>query len=110
MEETSSDLYLATDIETFADVWGPIWKVADQSQPDLIAKYNVRGGSIIPRPSDPDVHPKLRRNERLCHWKSNDEYIYPYDEGSTNVGMLSILASFPEIANHSGSHAFRFIR
>ena len=107
--EASNDLYLATDIETFADVWGPVWKVADQSQPGSIAKYNVRGGSIIPWPCDPDVHPKLRPNERLCHWKSNDEYIHPHDEGSTNVGMSSILASFPESANYSGSHAFRFI-
>ena len=109
MEQASSDLYLATDIETFADVWGPVWKVADQSQPELIAKYNVRGGSIIPWPSDPDVHPNLGPNERLCHWKSNDEYIHPYDEDSTDVGMSSILASCPESANHSGSHAFRFI-
>ena len=107
--EASNDLYLATDIETFADAWGPVWKVADQSQPGSIAKYNVRGGSIIPWPCDPDVHPKLRPNERLCHWKSNDEYIHPHDEGSTNVGMSSILASFPESANYSGSHAFRFI-
>ena len=87
MKEASNDLYLATDIETFADVWGPVWKVADRFRPDLIAKYNVRGGSIVPWPSDPDFHPKLRSNERLCHWKSNDEYIHHRDADSANIGM-----------------------
>ena len=102
MEEASNDLYLATDIETFADVWGPVWKVADQFRPDLIAKYNVRGGSIVPWPSDPDIHPKLRSNERLCHWKSNDEYIHHRDADSANVGMSSILASCSRNSKHSG--------
>ncbi len=93
MGEASNDLYLAADIETFADAWGPIWKVAVQSRPDLIAKYNVNRGSIVPWPSNPVIHPKLRWNERLCHWKSNDEYIHHWGEGSANVGMSSILAS-----------------
>lgn len=92
MEEAGSDLYLATDIETFADVWGPVWRVADRFQPDLIAKYNVKGGSIVPWPSVPDIHPRLRSNERLCHWKSNDEYIHHRDADSANIGMPSVLA------------------
>ena len=100
--KASNDLYLAADIETFADAWGPAWKVVDQSQPELIAKYNVNGGSIVPWPSNPDIHPKLRSNERLCHWKSNDEYIFRGDAISANVGMSSILASFSEKSNHSG--------
>ena len=102
MEEASNDLYLATDTETFADVWGPVWKVADQFRPDLIAKYNVRGGSIVPWPSDPDIHPELRSNERLCHWKSNTGYIHHRDADSANVGMSSILASYSRNSNHSG--------
>ena len=101
MEEASNDLYLATDIETFADVWGPVWKVADHFRPDLIAKYNVRGGSIVPWPPDPDFHPKLRSNERLCHWKSNAEYIHHRDADPANIGMSSILASCAG-TNHSG--------
>ena len=92
--KVSNDLYLAADIETFADAWGPVWKVVDQSQPELIAKYNVNGGSIVPWPSNPDIHPKLRSNERLCHWKSNDEYFFRRDEFAANVGRSSMLASF----------------
>ena len=102
MEEANNDLYLATDIETFADVWGPVWIVADQFRPDLIAKYNVKGGSIVPWPSDPDIHPQLRSNERLYHWKSNDECIHHRDADSANIGMSSILASCPGNSNHSG--------
>ena len=94
MGEVNNDLYLGADIETIADACGPVWKVVEQSQPDLIVKYNVGGGSIVPWPCNPDIHPKLRPNERLCHWKSNDECIHPHVEGSTNVGMSSILASF----------------
>ena len=89
MGEVSNDLYLAADIETFADAWGPVWKAVDQSQPDLIVKYNVNGGSIVPWPFNPDIHPKLRSNERLCHWKSDDEYFFQRDDISANVGMSS---------------------
>ena len=102
MEEVSNGLYLATDIETFADVWGPVWKVLDQFRPGLVAKYNVRGGSIVPWPSDPDIHLKLRSNERLCHWKSNAEYIQHRDADSANFGMSSILASWSVNISHSG--------
>ncbi|KAL9073843.1 MAG: hypothetical protein Q9161_002675 [Pseudevernia consocians] len=68
-------LYLSTDIETFADVWGPVWKVADQSQSGMFSRYNVGGGSIIPWPWDSSIHPSLEAGERLCHWKNNNDYI-----------------------------------
>jgi len=68
-------LYLKTDIETFADVWGPCWKVEDQHEPDKAARYNVGEGSIIPWSFDPVVHPALAMNEHLCHWESNFDFI-----------------------------------
>lgn len=68
-------LYLRTDIETFADVWGPVWKVKDQHEPGKIARYNVGEGSIIPWSFDPMVHPALAMTERLCHWRSNYDFI-----------------------------------
>lgn len=68
-------VYLKTDIETFADVWGPVWRVKDQHEPDKTARYNVGEGSIIPWPFDPVVHPALAMNERLCHWRSNFDFI-----------------------------------
>lgn len=79
-------LYLKTDIETFADVWGPVWKVTDQHEPeDKIARYNVGEGSIIPWPFDPLVHPVLAVNERLCHWRSNFDFINT-DASSVDTG------------------------
>lgn len=68
-------LYLKTDIETFADVWGPVWRVKDQHEPDKTARYNVGEGAIIPWPFDPVVHPALATNERLCHWRSHFDFI-----------------------------------
>lgn len=68
-------LYLASDIETFADAWGPVWKVVDRLRLGSISRYNVGGGSIVPWPWDSSAHPKLEAGERLCHWKSNDDFI-----------------------------------
>lgn len=68
---SSPTLYLRTDIETFADVWGPVWKVKDDHEPNKIARYNVGEGSIIPWPFDPRIHPAIAKYERLCHWRSN---------------------------------------
>ena len=67
MEKANNGLYPAADIETFADAWVPIYKFPYRYQPDLIAKYNVNGGSVIPLPFDPAIRPPLRPNERLCH-------------------------------------------
>ena len=63
--------YLCTDIVTFADLWGPVWKVVDTSNDRRIAKYNVRGGSIVPWPYDLAIHPDLESDQQLCHWRSN---------------------------------------
>ena len=68
-------LYLASDIETFADVYGPVWKVMDPSRPGYFTRYNVGGGSIVPWLWDSGTHPNLEAGERLCHWRKNDEYV-----------------------------------
>ncbi len=72
---TNQALYLSTDIETFADVWGPVWKVVDRSRPGTFLRYNVGGGSIVPWPWDSGTHPLLEAGERLCHWKNNNDCI-----------------------------------
>lgn len=78
-------LYLVTDIDNFADVWGPVWRVPDLRRPGRIAKYNVGGGSILPWRVDEKVHPRLKANERLCHWKSNADYIRSNEPSSSNL-------------------------
>lgn len=65
-------LYISTDIETFADVWGPVWKVTDKASQASVRRYNVGGGSIFASLFDSTIHPPLQKDERLCHW--NDQH------------------------------------
>ncbi|MCJ1268059.1 hypothetical protein MMC22_007945 [Lobaria immixta] len=65
-------LYISTDIETFADVWGPVWKVTDKASQVSVRRYNVGGGSIFASIFDSTIHPPLQKDERLCHW--NDQH------------------------------------
>ena len=65
------EMYLSTDIETFADIWGPVWKVTTSGHDDKVLKYNTEGGSIVPWPVDDANKWILKRSERLCHWQSN---------------------------------------
>lgn len=66
-------VYLLTDIETFAETWGPVWKVVHPRQPGMIQKYNVGEGSILPWSVDSGPHPALAINQRLCHWQCNND-------------------------------------
>lgn len=65
-------LYISTDIETFADVWGPVWKVTDKASQASVRRYNVGRGSIFASLFDSTIHPPLQKDERLCHW--NDQH------------------------------------
>ncbi|KAE8445424.1 hypothetical protein EG329_013437 [Mollisiaceae sp. DMI_Dod_QoI] len=66
-------LYLSTSIKVLGDLWGPVWGVCHDSQPGVIRAYEIGGGSIIPWKHDPSLHPRLRGNERLCHWHKTVE-------------------------------------
>ena len=41
-------LYLSTDVETLADIWGPLWKTIQNSEPSQIQAYNIGNGRIVP--------------------------------------------------------------
>ena len=87
----SSRAYLSTDIETLADIWGPLWSVADQSSPDIVVKYNAGEGSIVPWDHDPTKHPALVDGERLCHWTKTyaslnlSDQVLPQQSNSVSV-------------------------
>ena len=100
MEQFVPPLYLATDIETFADVWGPVWKVADLTRPRSTAKYNVGGGSILPWRFDASIHPELKAGERLCHWTSNTDYIRGNDPSSPNLSKPCFDSSYSRCVHH----------
>ena len=81
--------YLSTEINTFADVWGPVWKVPHNLDPNMIAKYNVGAGSIVPWPKGSVPHPPLAENQRLCHWTSNVDLHDNDEESSVSSSKLS---------------------
>ncbi|KAG8531757.1 uncharacterized protein KY384_003389 [Bacidia gigantensis] len=88
-EESSTDtFYLSTDIETFADVWGPVWKVPHPTDHSLTIRYNLVGGSIMPWPADRVRNPAPAENQRLCHWVSNFDSFEKSDTSSTNSSKL----------------------
>lgn len=64
-------LYLSADIQTFSDIWGPLWKVSSKLEPHNTIQYNVGGGTIKRCPVEMDVMaPPLRPREVFCHWES----------------------------------------
>lgn len=81
--------YLSTEIDTFADVWGPVWKVPHNLDPDMIAKYNVGGGSIVPWLEGAIPQPPLAGNQRFCHWTSNVDLPDDDEESSVSSSKLS---------------------
>ena len=94
-----SRAYLSTDIETFADVWGPVWSVADQSSPDIVVEYKAGEGSIVPWDHDPTKHPALVDGERLCHWTK----IYtPLDSSDHVLSQQSNSVSASPVEGKSG--------
>ena len=87
-----SKLYLSTDIKTFADIWGPLWRVDSQLEPPRINHYNVGGGTISRCPDPNDMMaPQLRAREVYAHWETTAERIFtgsqipPGDDMSTQL-------------------------
>jgi len=78
--EPSLPLYLSTTIEAFGDIWGPLWKLKDQENPQQYSAYVVGSGSIVQWPYHEPTSPPLYE-ELFCHWISNEEW-----EGNTGEG------------------------
>ena len=72
----SSELFLSTTPDAFADVWGPMWKINDAGKSMGILRYDLGHGSIVPFSliSGNGQHSvKTESNEELCHWIPNSE-------------------------------------
>jgi hypothetical protein len=65
--EPSLPLYLSSTIDSFSDIWGPLWKLKDQGNPDKYSAYVVGSGSIVQWQHDWLTSPELLE-ERFCHW------------------------------------------
>ena len=83
---SSIPLYLATPIEEFADIWGPVWKTVSHENSNVVIRYNAGVGYIIPWP-EPRDDLELQQGEIFCHWTSN-------------VDDLRGVRTFPDITVH----------
>ena len=70
--EPSLPLYISATIDSFSDIWGPLWKLKDQDNPDKYSAYVVGSGSIVQWQHDRATSPELI-DERFCHWICNEE-------------------------------------
>lgn len=71
--EPSLPLYISTTIDAFSDIWGPLWKLKDQDNPDKYSTHIVGSGSVVQWKHNQLSSPELR-DERFCHWISNEEF------------------------------------
>lgn len=64
-------LYLSSNIETFADMWGPLWKCVRSSNREQIYELRVGNGSIVPWKLETGGETNvLGGSEIFCHWTS----------------------------------------
>ena len=66
------DLYLSSDIDQLADIWGPLWSVKSSQDSDDILRYDAGPGSILPCATGKNM-PPLANGEVLCHWFRHDD-------------------------------------
>ncbi|KAG4438858.1 hypothetical protein IFR05_005647 [Cadophora sp. M221] len=64
---------LLTTIDSFSDIWGPLWKLTDRDIPGKYWSYVVGGGSIVKWEHNSSSCPELMNGEVFCHWISNEE-------------------------------------
>lgn len=60
-------LCLSTDMQIFADIWGPLWKKLDSNNPNTFTGYAVGNGAIIPWRRT-NSEPAMKEGEIFCHW------------------------------------------
>jgi hypothetical protein len=72
----STELFLSTTPDAFADVWGPMWKITNARKPMEILRYDLEHGSVIPLSLIPGSRANsvaVKLNEELCHWIPHNE-------------------------------------
>ncbi|KUJ07222.1 uncharacterized protein LY89DRAFT_743224 [Mollisia scopiformis] len=76
-QPNSTKLYLRTRPESFADIWGPMWKIVGPDREKSTIRYDLENGSIIMADQAdtitlyPSVDPIVREDEDLSHWISD---------------------------------------
>ena len=70
--QDNETLYLSTHMETFADIWGPVWSKAQDYDTSFVFEFKVGLGSLTAWPTDQST-PELEAGEVFCHWSSFDD-------------------------------------
>ncbi|KAF5877105.1 putative transcription factor cys6 protein [Botrytis fragariae] len=64
-------LCLSSTIEALTDLWGPSWRIMQNSSPNEIKQYDIGNGGIIPwttQNGDNDTYLVPINSEVFCHW------------------------------------------
>jgi hypothetical protein len=72
----STELFLSTTPDTFADVWGPMWKITSAGKPLEVLRYDLEHGSVVPFSlisGNCGHFVRTESEEELCHWIPNSE-------------------------------------
>jgi hypothetical protein len=89
----STELFLSTTPDAFADVWGPMWKITNAGKPMEILRYDLEHGSVVPLSlsSGSRGHSvRAELNEELCHWIPNSE-LEEFERASANTSPPQII-------------------
>lgn len=86
-------LYLSTDADTLADIWGPMWKTKSDPSAREVSRYNIGNGFIVPwsRNSLTDPEPRshaVGQMEVFCHWIPSRNW----DETLVSQHQLNLLS------------------
>ena len=86
--EDDSPLYLSTDVDNLADIWGPLWSCKDNS--DSTYHHSIGNGFIVPwtqNKAADQVDPVsvCGKQEVFCHWVSslawNEDEVLDHQQG-----------------------------
>jgi hypothetical protein len=88
-EPPSLPLYISATIDSFSDIWGPLWKLKAKNHPDKYSVYVVGSGSIVQWPHNSLTSPALIE-ERFCHWICNEQLEDGYDKLGRWTNILDI--------------------
>lgn len=71
-QEDDGRLLLGTDVDTFSDIWGPLWKWSDNDDGET-RMFAVGNGCIIRSTLNERDNIELSENEMYCHWIADEE-------------------------------------
>ena len=93
--------YLSTLIGDFANLWGPLRLAYLDTEQNLLAEIQVRGG-VIRKSDDSPQTPRTQEDEMLCHFYTcmQEEFTREVDRASSISSTSRLLIGTPHNANN----------